>query len=188
MSLQVSLYYKCRVERSRPSIRQQWWSGSVRRFGCGDPTGTRLSRSGPSPVRVGLLHVWTRWSCPTAQWRCMTSLISSRQIAGQPIPRASRWASVVLPAPAAWNAKEDLLNLLATARTHANREQVVTAPLDQFYRRCGLPRLGRFNRIQGQQSRLEFSLNLGRGRKRSLASRGLDVHIERRWPRQPRPI
>jgi transposase len=50
-----------------------------------------------------------------------------------------------LPILAAWNAKEDLLDLLATARTHPDREDVCDL-LYRFYRRCadaGLPELER---------------------------------------------
>nr|WP_269058937.1 transposase [Catellatospora paridis] len=50
-----------------------------------------------------------------------------------------------LPILAAWNAKEDLLDLLATARTHPDREDVADL-LYRFYRRCtdaGLPELER---------------------------------------------
>lgn len=50
-----------------------------------------------------------------------------------------------LPILAAWNAKEDLLDLLATARTHPDREGVADL-LYRFYRRCanaGLPELER---------------------------------------------
>jgi transposase len=39
------------------------------------------------------------------------------------------------PITTAWNAKEDLLDLLATARTHPNREQVRDL-LYRFYQRC----------------------------------------------------
>jgi transposase len=49
------------------------------------------------------------------------------------------------PITAAWNAKEDLLDLLATARTHPDREQVRDL-LHRFYSRCadsGLPELER---------------------------------------------
>jgi transposase len=49
------------------------------------------------------------------------------------------------PILAAWNAKEDLLDLLATARTEPNREDVADL-LYRFYRRCaesGLPELER---------------------------------------------
>jgi transposase len=49
------------------------------------------------------------------------------------------------PIFAAWNAKEDLLDLLALARTHPSRGQIVDA-LCQFYARCGdsgLPELER---------------------------------------------
>nr|WP_243420620.1 transposase [Micromonospora globispora] len=49
------------------------------------------------------------------------------------------------PITAAWNAKEDLLDLLATARTRPDREQVRDL-LYRFYRRCadaGLPELQR---------------------------------------------
>jgi transposase len=54
-------------------------------------------------------------------------------------------ATISMPILAAWNAKEDLLDLLATARTHPNREHVADL-LHQFYRRCadaGLPELER---------------------------------------------
>jgi transposase len=54
-------------------------------------------------------------------------------------------ATIGTPILTAWNAKEDLLDLLATARTHPNRE-LVSALLYQFYRRCadaGLPELER---------------------------------------------
>lgn len=50
-----------------------------------------------------------------------------------------------VPILAAWNAKEDLLDLLALARTHPNREDVADL-LYRFYRRCadsGLPELER---------------------------------------------
>jgi len=49
------------------------------------------------------------------------------------------------PILAAWNAKEDLLDLLALARTYPTRGQIVEA-LCQFYTRCGesgLPELAR---------------------------------------------
>ena len=49
------------------------------------------------------------------------------------------------PVTAAWHAKEDLLDLLATARTHPDREQVRDL-LHRFYRRCAdadLPELER---------------------------------------------
>jgi transposase len=49
------------------------------------------------------------------------------------------------PITAAWNAKEDLLDLLALARTYPSRGQIVDA-LYQFYSRCGesgLPELER---------------------------------------------
>lgn len=49
------------------------------------------------------------------------------------------------PITAAWHAKEDLLDLLATARTHPDRERVRDL-LYRFYRRCadaGLPELER---------------------------------------------
>ena len=47
--------------------------------------------------------------------------------------RATR--SIGLPILAAWNAKEDLLDLLALARTEPDRERLA-ALLDRFYRRC----------------------------------------------------
>ena len=49
------------------------------------------------------------------------------------------------PITAAWNAKEDLLDLLATARTHPDREQIRDL-LYRFYHRCAdtdLPELER---------------------------------------------
>src|SRR5690606_3676177 len=49
------------------------------------------------------------------------------------------------PILAAWNAKEDLLDLLALARTDPDRERVAVL-LDRFYRRCAntdLPELHR---------------------------------------------
>jgi transposase len=54
-------------------------------------------------------------------------------------------AAIATPILAAWNAKEDLLDLLALARTHPDREQV-TRRLHRFYTRCaeaGLPELER---------------------------------------------
>jgi transposase len=54
-------------------------------------------------------------------------------------------AAIGVPITAAWNAKEDLLDLLATARTHPDREQVRDL-LYRFYRRCadaGIPELER---------------------------------------------
>jgi transposase len=54
-------------------------------------------------------------------------------------------ATIATPILAAWNAKEDLLDLLATARHHPNREHIA-ALLYQFYRRCAdadLPELER---------------------------------------------
>lgn len=54
-------------------------------------------------------------------------------------------ARIGVPILAAWNAKEDLLDLLALARTNPNRERIATL-LDRFYHRCtnaGLPELAR---------------------------------------------
>lgn len=54
-------------------------------------------------------------------------------------------ARIGVPILAAWNAKEDLLDLLALARTNPNRERV-TALLYRFYHRCAnadLPELER---------------------------------------------
>ena len=54
-------------------------------------------------------------------------------------------ARIGLPILAAWNAKEDLLDLLALARTEPDRERLA-ALLDRFYRRCAnadLPELER---------------------------------------------
>lgn len=54
-------------------------------------------------------------------------------------------ATISTPILAAWNAKEDLLDLLATARTNPNREHIA-ALLYRFYHRCaeaGLPELER---------------------------------------------
>lgn len=54
-------------------------------------------------------------------------------------------AAIARPVTAAWNAKEDLLDLLATARTHPDREQIRDL-LYRFYRRCAdadLPELQR---------------------------------------------
>jgi transposase len=53
--------------------------------------------------------------------------------------------AIAEPITTAWNAKEDLLDLLALARTHPNREQVCDL-LYRFYQRCadaGLPELAR---------------------------------------------
>lgn len=53
-------------------------------------------------------------------------------------------AAIAIPILAAWNAKEDLLDLLALARTHPDRAQV--RRLHRFYSRCassGLPELER---------------------------------------------
>ncbi|WUJ03066.1 transposase [Actinoplanes sp. NBC_00393] len=44
------------------------------------------------------------------------------------------------PILAAWNAKEDLLDLLALARTHPNRETIARL-LHRFYTRCADPDL-----------------------------------------------
>jgi transposase len=54
-------------------------------------------------------------------------------------------AAIATPIQAAWNAKEDLLDLLALARTHPNREQI-SRLLHRFYTRCaeaGIPELER---------------------------------------------
>jgi transposase len=54
-------------------------------------------------------------------------------------------ATIATPILAAWNAKEDLLDLLALARTHPDREQVARR-LHRFYTRCadaGVPELER---------------------------------------------
>jgi transposase len=53
--------------------------------------------------------------------------------------------AIGVPVTAAWHAKEDLLDLLALARTHPNREDIRDL-LHQFYQRCadaGLPELQR---------------------------------------------
>ncbi|MDP9791685.1 transposase [Catenuloplanes nepalensis] len=57
-------------------------------------------------------------------------------------------AKISTPILAAWNAKEDLLDLLALARTHPNRE-TITRHLHRFYTRCadsGQPELTRLAR------------------------------------------
>jgi transposase len=54
-------------------------------------------------------------------------------------------AAIAIPILAAWNAKEDLLDLLALARTNPDRAQVARR-LHRFYSRCansGLPELER---------------------------------------------
>jgi transposase len=54
-------------------------------------------------------------------------------------------ATIATPILSAWNAKEDLLDLLALARTHPDREQVARR-LHRFYTRCadaGVPELER---------------------------------------------
>jgi transposase len=54
-------------------------------------------------------------------------------------------ARIGVPILSAWNAKEDLLDLLALARAHPNREDIADL-LFRFYRRCaesGLPELER---------------------------------------------
>jgi transposase len=54
-------------------------------------------------------------------------------------------ARIGQPILAAWNAKEDLLDLLALARTNPNREDIADL-LHRFYHRCaesGLPELQR---------------------------------------------
>lgn len=54
-------------------------------------------------------------------------------------------AAIATPILAAWNAKEDLLDLLALARTQPDREQIARL-LYRFYQRCagsGLPELDR---------------------------------------------
>jgi HPt (histidine-containing phosphotransfer) domain-containing protein len=58
---------------------------------------------------------------------------------------SARPAAIATPILAAWNAKEDLLDLLALARTGPDRQQV-TRRLHRFYSRCaeaGLPELER---------------------------------------------
>ncbi|WP_207914084.1 transposase [Micromonospora sp. KC213] len=50
------------------------------------------------------------------------------------------------PILAAWNAKEDLLDLLATARTHPDREQICRL-LYRFYRRCAEADVPEFERL-----------------------------------------
>jgi transposase len=57
-------------------------------------------------------------------------------------------ATIAVPILAAWNAKEDLLDLLATARTHPNREHVA-ALLHQFYSRCANADLPELERLAG---------------------------------------
>ena len=54
-------------------------------------------------------------------------------------------AGISVPVLSAWNAKEDLLDLLALARTHPDREHAARL-LHRFYQRCadsGLPELAR---------------------------------------------
>jgi transposase len=54
-------------------------------------------------------------------------------------------AAITTPIQAAWNAKEDLLDLLALARTNPDREQIARR-LHRFYTRCaqaGIPELER---------------------------------------------
>jgi transposase len=56
-----------------------------------------------------------------------------------------------MPILAAWNAKEDLLDLLALARTHPDRA-VIWARLSRFYERCGASGLPELERLAGTVS------------------------------------
>jgi transposase len=55
-------------------------------------------------------------------------------------------AGIGVPILAAWNAKEDLLDLLALARTHPDRA-VIWARLSRFYERCGASGLPELERL-----------------------------------------
>jgi transposase len=55
-------------------------------------------------------------------------------------------AAIGRPILTAWNAKEDLLDLLATARTNPNRCTISTL-LDRFYRRCAGSDLAELHRL-----------------------------------------
>ena len=75
---------------------------------------------------------------------------SARRMHGERVDKlcddlAQLAAGIATPILAAWNAKEDLHDLLALARTHPNREHIAR-PLHRFYQRCadaGLPELAR---------------------------------------------
>jgi transposase len=55
------------------------------------------------------------------------------------------------PILTAWNAKEDLLDLLALARTHPDRT-VIWTRLSRFYERCGDSGLPELTRLAGTVS------------------------------------
>ncbi len=55
-------------------------------------------------------------------------------------------AKIGAPILTAWNAKEDLLDLLATARTHPNREHLHRL-LRRFYTRCAASDLPELHRL-----------------------------------------
>jgi transposase len=73
-------------------------------------------------------------------------------------------AGIGTPILAAWNAKEDLLDLLALARSHPDRTAVWTR-LSRFYERCGtsgLPELERLaNTVSAWWSEILAFLNTG---------------------------
>jgi transposase len=85
-------------------------------------------------------------------------------------------AAIGEPITAAWNAKEDLLDLLATAHTHPDREQVC-ALLHRFYQRCAdadLPELERLATTgEAWQPEILAFLNTGITNAGSKASTGL---------------
>jgi transposase len=117
--------------------------------------GTRARRSKgrrvthPRDLKVGdrrpkLLWRKRRWCCDE-QTRNAARL-SDQHLAELQADLKLLTKRIGVPIRAAWNAKEDLLELLALARTHPGRRDVFDL-LYQFYHRCGESRLPELERL-----------------------------------------
>lgn len=86
------------------------------------------------------------------QWRMRNRLTrSAARMRGKHVDRLTGTlealpATIGAPVLAAWNAKEDLLDLLATARTRPDRE-LVHRLLHRFYPRCAASELPELHRL-----------------------------------------
>ncbi|MGC5033965.1 ISL3 family transposase [Micromonospora sp. DT229] len=102
--------------------------------------------------RMTLTQRGRRGRASDPEWRMRNRLTrSAARMSGKHVDRLvdtldALPAAIGAPILAAWNAKEDLLDLLAVARTQPNREHVHRL-LDRFYTRCAASDLPELHRL-----------------------------------------
>ncbi|AYF26725.1 ISL3 family transposase [Micromonospora tulbaghiae] len=102
--------------------------------------------------RMTLTHRGRRGRGTDPEWRMRNRLTrSAARMPGKHVDRLvdtleALPATIGAPILTAWNAKEDLLDLLATARTHPDREHVHHL-LHRFYTRCAATELPELHRL-----------------------------------------